>query len=87
MVFPSLGVEIVRRIGASSRGTALGGFAAFQDVAYGATGPIAGLLAERFGLPSVFALGSIAAIAGLLATLALRGTQLKAAARRTGGKG
>ena len=71
MVFPSLGVEVVRRIGAGSRGTALGGFAAFQDVAYGTTGPIAGLLAARFGFPSVFALGSVAAIVGLLATASL----------------
>ena len=73
MVFPSLGVEIVRRIGAGSRGTALGGFAAFQDVAYGLTGPVAGLLAEGFGLRSVFALGTVAALAGLAGTVRLRG--------------
>ena len=72
MVFPSLGVEIVRRIGPGSRGTALGGFAAFQDVAYGATGPVAGLLAERLGLSSAFALGAVAALMGLFATIVLR---------------
>ncbi|WP_265635074.1 MFS transporter [Cupriavidus cauae] len=39
MVFPSMGLEAVRRVPAYLRGTAIGGFAAFQDLAYGATGP------------------------------------------------
>jgi len=54
------------------RGTALGGFSAFQDLAYGLTGPFAGLLADRAGYGSVFMAGTVAAIAGLLFTLSLR---------------
>ena len=65
MVFPSLGVEVVRLVPAGSRGTALGGFAAFQDIAYGTTGPAAGLIASAFGYPAAFALGAGAALAGL----------------------
>lgn len=53
------------------RGTALGGFSAFQDLAYGLTGPLAGLLADRAGYDSVFLIGTVAAAAGLLIALSL----------------
>ena len=69
MVFPSFGVEVVKRVAPQSRGTALGGFAAFQDVAYGVTGPLAGGIAGAFGYPWVFALGAVAAFCGLLIAL------------------
>ncbi len=68
MVFPALGVEVVRLVPAGSRGTALGGFAAFQDIAYGTTGPAAGVIAAGFGYPAAFALGAGAALAGLTTT-------------------
>lgn len=44
----------------------MGGFAAFQDVVYGATGPIAGLFAGAFGYASIPLLGLLAALLGLL---------------------
>jgi MFS family permease len=71
MVFPSLGVEIVRRISPQIRATALGGFAAFQDLAYALTGPITGLFATAFGYPSVFAVGAACALTGLAIVMAM----------------
>ncbi|MBB3266845.1 MFS family permease [Azospirillum sp. OGB3] len=71
LVFPAMGREVVHLVEPQLRGTALGAFAAFQDVAYGLTGPLAGLLADRVGYGGVFLLGSVAAVLGFLTTVQL----------------
>ncbi|MQT11723.1 MFS transporter [Segnochrobactrum spirostomi] len=73
MVFPSMGREVVRRVEPHLRGTALGGFSAFQDLAYGLTGPLAGLLADRAGYDSVFLIGAASAALGFVIAVGLRG--------------
>lgn len=75
MVFPAMGREVIRLVEPHLRGTALGGFAAFQDIAYGLTGPLAGLLADRAGYARVYLVGAIAAAAALVIALWLRRTQ------------
>ncbi|MBS7544749.1 arabinose transporter [Ancylobacter oerskovii] len=72
MIYPAMGREVVRLVPPHLRGTALGGFSAFQDVAYGLTGPMAGFLADRAGYGSVFLIGGAAAAAGLAIALGLR---------------
>ena len=72
MIFPAMGREVVQLVEPHLRGTALGGFAAFQDAAYGLTGPLAGLLADRAGYGSVFLIGGVAAGIGLLIAASLR---------------
>ncbi len=82
MIFPSMGREVVHLVAPHLRGTALGGFTAFQDLAYGLTGPLAGFLADRAGYGSVFLVGAIAAGAGFLIALRLRRVEI-ASARST----
>ncbi|MBN8746903.1 Major Facilitator Superfamily protein [Xylophilus ampelinus] len=72
MVFPAMGVLAVQRVPQHLRGTAIGGFAAFQDLAYGATGPLAGFIADRFGHAQVFLTGALAAALGLAMVLHMR---------------
>ncbi len=71
MVFPAMGREVMRLVEPHLRGTALGGFAAFQDIAYGLTGPIAGLVADRAGYGSVYLIGAIGAALGFLMAVSL----------------
>lgn len=75
MVFPSMGREVIRLVEPHLRGTALGGFAAFQDIAYGLTGPLAGLLADRAGYSRVYLIGALGAAAGLVIALGLNRRQ------------
>jgi hypothetical protein len=70
--FPS--IEVVRRVPPHPRGTAAGGLAAFQDLAFGVTGPATGLLADHFGPGVVFLIGGLSASLGFaLAIMRARG--------------
>ena len=71
LMFPAMGIEVVRRVPAHLRGTAAGGLAMFQDLALGATGPVTGALADRLGYGAVFLAGGLAASLSFLMVLAI----------------
>ena len=80
MVFPAMGSEVVKQVPPHLRATAFGGFAAFQDLAYGVTGPLVGLLADSSGYSAVFLIGGLAATLGLWMAISARPHACAAAA-------
>jgi MFS family permease len=74
LVFPALGVELLKRVLPANRGSAMGGFVAFLDIAYGLAGPGAGLVAGLFGYPAVYLLGAASALLGAVLVMAGRST-------------
>jgi len=71
LVFPGLGLEAIRRTSPQFRATALGAYAAFQDVAYGLTGPATGVAAGLYGYRAVYWIGAAAALGGAAMALSL----------------
>ncbi len=66
LVFPALGVEVVRRVRAEDLGVALGAFLACFDLGLGAAGPAMGLVAASHGLPAAFLAASAACLVSLV---------------------
>lgn len=59
LLFPAMGVEAVKKVSAEMRGSAMGAYTAFTDLALGITGPLAGLIASYYGYQSIFLLGVV----------------------------
>ena len=72
LVFPARGVEALKRVLPANRGSAMGAFVAFLDIAYGIAGPAAGLVAGHFGYAAVYLLGAASAILGAVLVLISR---------------
>jgi len=64
LVFPALGVEALKRVSPANRGSAMGAFVAFLDIAYGISGPAAGVIAGQFGYAAVYLFGAACALLG-----------------------
>jgi MFS family permease len=78
LIYPALGVEALRRVPPANRGSAIGAFAAFLDIAYALAGPAAGFIAHKFGYAAVYMLGALCAVAGI--SVSLRGMRSDRAA-------
>jgi MFS family permease len=75
LVFPALGVEALKRVLPSNRGSAMGAFVAFLDIAYGVSGPIAGVIAGQFGYAGVYLFGGGCALFGAVLVVTTRSHQ------------
>ena len=75
LVFPALGVEALKRVLPANRGSAMGAFVAFLDIAYGISGPVAGVVAGQFGYGAVYLFGAGCALAGAMLVVTARSPQ------------
>ncbi len=66
--FPALGVEAMKRLPNTGKGMVVAVFSTFQDLAFGLTGPLAGLLIVglKTGMAAAFALGAVTAGVAIL---------------------
>jgi predicted MFS family arabinose efflux permease len=74
-VFPALGVEALKRVLPANRGSAMGAFVAFLDIAYGVSGPAAGAIAGQFGYAAVYLFGTVSALVGSVLVVSRRNPQ------------
>jgi MFS family permease len=72
LVFPSLGVEALKRATSHNRGLVLGAYLACFDLGLALAGPFAGGVAEEFGLHAAFAAAAGAALMALVLTAMTR---------------
>jgi len=75
LVFPALGVEALKRVLPANRGSAMGAFVAFLDIAYGLSGPAAGMIAGHFGYAAVYLFGAGCALLGAALMMTSRNSQ------------
>lgn len=74
LIFPALGLIVVDLVPAQNRGSAIGAYSMFTDVALCVTGPVAGLLAANVSYASPFLFGAAASLtAALMMVVLLRG--------------
>ena len=72
LVVPAFGVEAVRRVSQQNRGSSMAAYLAFFDLAFGAAIPIAGLLADAYAIRTVYLLGLLCALAGLIVAIKMK---------------
>jgi MFS family permease len=75
LVSPALGVEALKRVLPANRGSAMGAFVAFLDIAYGLSGPVAGVIAGQFGYAAVYLFGAACSLIGAMLVVTARGPQ------------
>lgn len=66
LVFPALGVEAVKQVNAAHRGSALGVYNAFLDIALMLIGPLAGLIVPHVGMQNLYGYAGLATICAVL---------------------
>ncbi len=80
LLFPSLALIAVARVGPERRGAALGAFTAFFDAGVGIGAPLAGAVAALGGYAAAFWMASACAVLGVVVSVASSGRASRAAA-------
>lgn len=66
LVYPALGVELIKKAPAHVQGTAMSVYSAFQDISYAVCAPLFGLIALQFNYSTTFILATSCVGLGLL---------------------
>lgn len=66
LVFPSLGVEAVKQVEVENRGSALGVYNSFLDIALMFIGPLAGLLIPLIGMQHLYGVAGLIVLSAVL---------------------
>ena len=69
--FQGFGVEAIKRAPPQSRGSAMGAYVAFQDIAMGLAPPLGGVLAQAAGLDAVYIAAAVMALGAAAVSLAM----------------
>ena len=69
LIYPALGVMVIKKVSPQIRGTALGAYAAFLDLSLALTIPIAGWVAGIYNYQATYFFGAIAGIAAIVLLL------------------
>ena len=72
LVYPALGVEAIKQVPSSSRGSGLGAYAVFFDLALAIAGPLMGAVALNLGYSWIFFSAALLSVIGLGLTLLLQ---------------
>ena len=72
LVYPALGVEAIKQVPSSSRGSGLGAYAVFFDLALAIAGPLMGAVALNLGYAWIFFSAALLSVIGLSLTLVLK---------------
>jgi MFS family permease len=72
LIFPAVGIEAVKRVTETNRGTALGVYTAFADVSFFLVGPVAGAVIGLWGYASAFLFALISVLIALGIVVVLR---------------
>jgi len=74
-LLPVTSKSSTRQVPPANRGSAMGAFVAFLDIAYGISGPAAGVIAGHFGYAVVYLFGTACALAGAVLAAGSSSTQ------------
>lgn len=77
LMFPAMGVEAVKKVKPEMRGSAMGAYTAFTDLALGITGPVAGLIASCFSYQAIYLFGTLCCVLSLLLIMKPAGKNVK----------
>jgi MFS family permease len=75
LAFPGFGVEAVRRAPPASRASAMGAYVAFLDLSLAVCGPLAGLVAMRWSVGSVYLASALMVASSAFVALRLMATR------------